>query len=125
MDMNIALWIVGGLLAAVFLFAGLAKATVAKGELAAKMPWVEDFSAAMVKLIGLLEVLGAVGLVVPAFVDGAGVLVPLAATGLAITMVLAIAVHVRRKENQVIVVNLVLLACAVLVAAGRFGPYAF
>jgi len=53
------------------------------------------------------------------------VLVAWAALGLALVMVGAAVVHARRKENQTIPVNLVLLALTALVAAGRFGPYAF
>jgi hypothetical protein len=71
----------------------------------------------------LLWVAGAVGLILPAVTKIATVLVPLAATGLAITMVLATVVHLRRGETR-IVVNLVLLALAAFVAWGRFGPYA-
>ncbi|BCB89785.1 DoxX family protein [Phytohabitans suffuscus] len=123
--MNVALWIVAGLLAAIFLLAGLVKATTPKEKLAANMGWVEDFGPGTVKLIGTLEALGAIGLILPALTDIAPVLVPVAATGLAVTMALAIAVHVRRKEPQLIVANLVLLAAAAFVAWGRFGPHAF
>jgi hypothetical protein len=64
-------------------------------------------------------------LILPAVTGIAPILVPLAATGLAITMVLAIVVHLRRGEAKVIAPNLVLLALAVFVAWGRFGDYAF
>ena len=123
--MNIALWIVAGLLAVLFLFAGLMKARTPKDQLAAKMPWVEDFSAGTIRFIGIVEALGAIGLIVPPLVGIAPILAPLAATGLAITMVLAIVVHARRKESQPIVMNLILMAAAIFVAWGRFGPYAF
>ncbi len=124
-DVNVALWIAAGLLAVLFLFAGLTKATTPKDKLVEKMPWVEDFSPAAVKLIGVLEVAGAVGLIVPALIDTIDFLVPLAAGGLAITMVLAVATHIRRKEFSVIPANLVLLALSAFVAWGRFGPYSF
>ncbi len=123
--MNVALWIVAGLLAALFLFAGLAKATHPKDELQARMPWVEDFSPGAIRLIGVLEVLGALGLIVPAFIDAIDFLVPMAATGLGITMALAIVTHIRRAELPVVPGNLVLLALCAFVAWGRFGPYAF
>lgn len=123
--MNVTLWIVAALLAALFLFAGLTKATTPKDKLAEKMPWVEDFSPGVVKLIGILEVLGAIGLIVPAFIDTIDVLVPLAATGLAVTMALAIGTHIRRKELPVIPANVVLLALSAFVAWGRFGPHGF
>lgn len=123
--MNIALWIAAGLLAALFGFSGLMKATSPREKLAANMGWVEDFSPGVVKLIGILEVLGAIGLILPALLDMATVLVPLAATGLAVTMVLAIVVHLRRNEQQIIGANVLLLAASVFVAWGRFGPHAF
>ncbi|MFL6220093.1 MAG: DoxX family protein, partial [Actinomycetes bacterium] len=78
-----------------------------------------------VKMIGALEVLGAVGLILPAALDIAPILVPLAATGLGVIMLGAIVTHARRREPQAIVINLVLLALAAFVAWGRFGPYAF
>jgi len=80
-----ALWIIAGLLAAVFLFAGSTKLFVPR-ETLAKAPgggWVLDFSAGFVKALGAVEILGAVGLVLPALLDVAPVLVPLAAVGLA------------------------------------------
>lgn len=124
--MNVALWIVAALLAAAFLFAGLMKALRPKADLAASgMAWVDDFAAPMVKFIGTVEVLAAVGLILPAIVDVAPILVPLAATGLAVLMVGAAITHLRRREPQMAVANVVLLALAVFVAWGRFGPHSF
>ena len=123
--MNIALWIIAGLLAAAFLGAGVTKLTQPKGKLVERMAWVEDFSPGTVKLIGALEALAGLGLILPAVTGIAPVLVPLAATGLAVIMALAVITHIRRHESQVIVFNLVLLALAVFVAWGRFGPYSF
>lgn len=122
--MNIALWIAAGLLAVAFLAAGLSKLVQPKEKLAERTPYVEDFSAGAVKAIGALEVAGAIGLILPAITKIAPVLVPLAATGLALMMVGAIVVHLRRGEKS-IAVNIVLLALAVFVAWGRFGAYAF
>ncbi|MER5398125.1 DoxX family protein [Streptomyces sp. NPDC002599] len=77
------------------------------------------------KTIGAAEVLGALGLVLPAAIDVAAGVVPWAAAGLAVTMLGAAAVHGRRKEYPMISVNLVLFILAALVAWGRFGPHAF
>ena len=124
--MNVVLWIVAGLLAVAFLAAGLMKLTQPKKKLAdSGMGWTEDFSDGAVKGIGALEVLGAVGLILPAALDIVPVLVPIAATGLALLMLGAAVTHARRKESTNIVVNIVLLALAAFVAWGRFGPYAF
>ncbi|MEV0688553.1 DoxX family protein [Nocardia sp. NPDC050378] len=124
--MNVVLWIIAGILAAAFLGAGLMKIAQPKQKLVESgMGWAGDFGDGAVKAIGVVEVLGALGLILPAVFDIAPVLVPLAATGLALVMAGAAVVHGRRKEPQMIVANLVLLALAVFVAWGRFGTYAF
>ena len=124
--MNVVLWIVAGVLAAAFLGAGLMKLGQPKKKLAdSGMGWTNDFSDGAVKAIGALEVLGALGLILPAVFDVATVLVPIAATGLALLMLGAAATHARRKESQMIVVNVVLFALAAFVAWGRFGDYSF
>jgi len=123
---NIALWIIAGLLAAVFLAGGVVKLIQPKEKLAASgLGFVEDVSAGAVKAIGAVEILGAVGLILPAVLDIVPVLVPLAAVGLVLLMAGAFITHVRRREAQGIVVTLILLALAVLVAWGRFGPQSF
>jgi hypothetical protein len=89
------------------------------------MAWVEDFSPGMVKVIGGLEVLAAIGLILPAALDVVPVLVPLAAVGLVALMAGAAITHARRKEFPMIAINLVLVVLAVVVVWGRFGPYSF
>lgn len=117
--MTIALWIVAGLLAAVFLMAGLAKITTPRPKLAEKgMTYVEDFTDGQIKAIGTAQVLGAIGLIAPAFVDGLTWLVPTAAAALMLVMIGAIIVHIRRKEA--FVPPLVLGLLAAFVAVGRF-----
>ncbi|NYD58617.1 putative membrane protein YphA (DoxX/SURF4 family) [Nocardioides marinisabuli] len=124
--MNIVLWIIAVALALVFLAAGAKKLAQPKDQLTTSgMEAVENLPAGAIKAIGALEVLAAVGLVVPAVLDVATVLVPLAATGLALLMVGAAITHARRKENQAVVVNGVLLVLAAVVAWGRFGPHSF
>jgi len=121
--MNIALWIVAGVLAVVFVTAGLLKLTQPKVKLSENMAWVEDFSAGQVKAIGTVEILGAVGLILPGVTGIAPVLVPIAAAGLAIVMIGAAITHLRRKEAPLALANAVLFALAVFVTWGRFGPY--
>ncbi len=125
--MNIALWIVAGLLAAAFLVAGVNKVFIPREKLA-KAPgggWALDFSAAFVKVLGVVEILGAVGLILPALLGIAPVLVPLAAVGVGLIMIGAAVVEIRRGEYKHVVVNLFYLALAVFVAVGRFGPWSF
>ncbi|MFE9201332.1 DoxX family protein [Micromonospora sp. NPDC007230] len=124
--MNTVLWIIASLLAVAFLAAGAMKLVQPKEKLAASgMGWTENVGASTIKLIGALEVLAAVGLILPAALDIAPVLVPLAALGLVLVMLGAIVVHARRKESQGIVVNVVLLVLAAVVAWSRFGPWSF
>ncbi|MBW6437539.1 DoxX family protein [Actinoplanes hulinensis] len=124
--MNIVLWIIAGLLAAVFTATAVMKLSQPKEKLAAAgQAWTEDFSPGMIKLIGALELLAAVGLILPPLVGVAPVLVPLAATGLVLTMIGAAVVHARRREYSSIGVNMVLLILAAVLAWGRFGPYPF
>ena len=123
--MNIALWVIQIALALVFGAAGVTKISQPRESLQAKLPWVEDFSDRTVKLIGTAELLGAIGLVLPAATGILPWLTPLAASGLALVMVLAAITHVRRKEPQAVVFNAVLFALAAFVASQRFGPNAF
>ena len=124
--MNITLWIIAGLLAAAFAAAGLMKLAQPKAKLAESgMAWTEEFSEGQVKGIGAVEVLGAIGLILPAALGIAEILTPLAAAGLALTMVGATVVHARRGEKSNIPVTVVLGALAAFVAVMRFGPYAF
>jgi uncharacterized membrane protein YphA (DoxX/SURF4 family) len=118
--MGVALWVAQGLLAVAFLGAGGTKLSQPKEKLAKNMAWVEDFSQGTVRLIGTLEVLGAVGLVLPALTGVLPWLTPLSALGLVLTMVGAILTHLRRSENSAITVPVVLLVLAAFVAYGRF-----
>jgi uncharacterized membrane protein YphA (DoxX/SURF4 family) len=121
--MNVAIWVLQVLLALAFLAAGLIKVSQPRQRLATTMGWVEDFSDPTVRAIGALELLGALGLLVPALTGVATVLVPLAAVGLAVLMVGAAITHRRRGELPLIGINAVLLVLAVVVAWARFGPY--
>jgi hypothetical protein len=121
--MNTALWIAQILLALAFGAAGVIKATQPHEKLVASMGWAGDYSPGFVKFVGVVEVLAALGLILPAVTGVAPILTPIAASGLAVAQAGAIAVHVRRKEPQFIIGNLVLIALAVFVAWGRFGDY--
>ena len=119
--MDAGLWVAQGLLAVMFLMVGTAKVTKSKEELAERLDWVEDFSEGAIKFIGSVEILAAVGLILPGLTGIAPILVPIAATGLVVTQIGAVIVHVRRSEPQMIIGNVVLIALALFVAWGRFG----
>jgi uncharacterized membrane protein YphA (DoxX/SURF4 family) len=122
--METAIWIVQGVLAALFAFAGFAKVAQPKDKLRASgQAWVDDFSQRQVTMIGVLELLAAVGLILPSALDIAPVLTPLAACGLVMLMLGAAATHLRRGEIRYLPVNLLLLALALFVAIERFGPH--
>ncbi len=123
--MNIALWVIQVLLALVFLAAGVTKLARPRLALAGQMAWVEDFTDAQVKGIGVLEVLAVFGLIVPPLLHIAVFLAPLAATGLVLLMIGAAATHLRRGEMPMAAGNLALLVLAAVVAFGRFGSYHF
>jgi hypothetical protein len=126
--MNIALWIVTGLLATAYFFGGGFKVITPKSRIeafGASSTWVEDFSGGAVKAIGVFEVLGAVGLILPAVLGIAPVLVPVAAMGLAVIMVGAVITRLRRREYPLMVLDLVYLVLLVFVAWGRLVPSPF
>lgn len=101
--MNVATWVAQGLLAFAFLTAGGMELVSPREKLLATgkpMAWVEDFQDPTVKVTGVLEFLGAVGVLLPGLVGIAPVLTPLAAIGLAVVMAGAVVVHIRRHEAR-------------------------
>ena len=117
--MNVVLWILQALLALVFLAAGLAKLAKPKDELLGRMSALAPYRPVTVKLIGLAEVLGAVGVVLPLATGVAPGLVPWAALGLASVVVAAAVAHTEQGDYRPLAVHAVLLAAAVVVVYGR------
>jgi hypothetical protein len=125
--MNLALWIVAGLLATVLLVS-TSKAFVPREKMASvghAAEWLLDFSPGALRAIAALELLAAAGLILPAALDIAPILVPVTATCVALLFVGAATMRLRRGEKATIVPDLVYLAMAVFVAWGRFGPASF
>ncbi len=118
--MNIVLWICAGLLAAMFLMAGVMKVAMPKEKLEPTMQWSKTWSRPQLQALGTVEVLGAIGLILPWALNIARVLTPLAAVGCAIVMIGAVATHVRMKDYKGTGMPVVLLVLAIVVAAGRF-----
>ncbi|MFD8804399.1 DoxX family protein [Streptomyces sp. NPDC059597] len=123
--MNAVLWVVAALLTAAFLFSGLFKLVLSHEKYIAAQDWAAGAPRWAPHAIGTLEVLGAIGVTLPAMADIATVLVPISATGLALVMTGAVAMHLRRREIPALAPSGALLILAVTVAWGRFGPYAF
>jgi hypothetical protein len=125
--MNLALWIITGLLAAALLVS-TSKMFVPREKIAsvgAAAEWVLDFSPGALRAIGILELLAVVGLILPAVLDIAPVMVPVTAVGVALLFTGAAIMRVRRGETATVVPDVVYLAMALFVAWGRFGPESF
>lgn len=111
--MLIAYWIVAGLLAVLYLYSGGAKIVRSKDALRPLMPWVDDMPFAAVRAIGVLELLGAIGLVVPPLTGILPGLAFAAAIGLVAVQVGATIVHRRRWDT--IWLNVALLVIGIVV----------
>ncbi len=125
--MNIALWIVAGLLATVLLISTL-KIVVPRERIAAAgaaAEWVLDFSPGALRVIGALELLAVAGLILPAVLGIAPVMVPVTAVCVALLFTGAVIMRLRRGERLTVVPDLIYLALAVFLAWGRFGPEPF
>ena len=110
--MEIAYWIVAALLAALYLFSGGKKAVQSKDQLRPMMAWVDQLPMPLTRTIGILEILGAAGLILPPLTGVAPALALAAAIGLLLIQIGAIALHLSRGEARAIGLNVVLLAAA-------------
>ncbi|MBY8861922.1 DoxX family protein [Nocardia sp. CA2R105] len=120
--MNLALWIAAGVLAVVALLGGITKTFMPREKLAAApgAGWTTHATNGFVKTLGILEILAAAGLILPAALDIAPVMVPVTAVCWVALMIGAIVAHLREGEAKVVPVNVIYLAIAVFVAVGRF-----
>lgn len=118
--MNIALWIVAGVFGFGYVAGGIVKLTMPYERYAAKLGWPQDFTPGNVRFMGVVEVLGGIGLVLPGLVDVAPVLVPVAASCMALYMAGAITERIRRGEYKELLGDLLFLAAMVFIAWGRF-----
>jgi uncharacterized membrane protein YphA (DoxX/SURF4 family) len=124
--MDITLWVLQAVLAAVFAHAGIVKLTRPIDSLSEVVGgWVYDVPAALIRTVAALEIAGAAGLVLPGALDIAPWLTWVAALGLVVTMLGAMVVHGRRGERKEVFLNLLLAALLGLVVWGRSGPYGF
>ncbi|RDW15178.1 DoxX family protein [Oceanobacillus arenosus] len=116
--MNIALWIIQGLLALMFIGTGATKLQYERAK--KSLPWASDYSKGFVAFIGIVEVLGGIGLILPLALGIAPILTPLAAIGLLLIMVFAAIFHGKRGEYKMIGSNIVVIVLALFVTIGRF-----
>lgn len=118
--LNIALWVAQVLLAAMFLMAGIMKATQPIEQLGTSLPWVNDVSSGLVRFIGISELLGGIGLLLPALLRIKPMLTPLAALGIFTIMVFAFVYHITKGEYEALGFNVILAAIAFFIAWGRY-----
>ena len=119
--MNIFLWILQALLALAFIAAGYNKAfNTEKAKLQQGMQWMNRIPKGLVTFIGISEILGGIGLILPALTGILPQLTPVAAAALALVMVLAVFVHIPHREYSNLIFNLVLFGLAAFIAFGRF-----
>jgi hypothetical protein len=125
--MDATLWIAAGLLALVALTGGLTKTLIPKDKLEHHegAAWTRGVSPAFVKTLGVLELLAAVGLILPALLDVAPVMVPVTAVCWVALMIGAMITHGRLGQFKLVTVNIVYVVLAVFIAVGRFGPESF
>ena len=117
--LHVTLWVVQLLLAAVFLLVGYTHALAPIEVAVQRAAWVASLPVPLVRFIGVVELAGALGILLPAATRIRPMLTALAAAGLATIMLLAIPFHLMRGEASAVVLNLVLASLAALVAWGR------
>jgi hypothetical protein len=110
--MTVAYWIVAALLAVLYLYSGGLKALRSPDQLRPMMGWIDALPLRLVRTIGALEVLGAIGLILPPLTGIAPALALAAAIGLVLIQIGGISLHLSRGEAKVIWLNFVLLALA-------------
>jgi hypothetical protein len=114
--MLVAYWIIAALLAAFYLYSGGVKIFRTPDQLRPMMHWIDTVPLPAVRTIGVLEVAGALGLILPPLTGVLPVLAVVAAVGLALVQIAATILHLSRGEARQIGMNIALLALAVAAA---------
>jgi hypothetical protein len=117
--LRIGLWVAQGLIFFVFASAGLVKLLTPIPQLAAMMPWAGQYSEAFVRSIGLIDLAGGIGILLPALTRILPRLTVLAALGCTVLQMFALVFHISRGEAAVTPLNFVLLALSLFVLWGR------
>lgn len=118
--MTIALWVVQILLALLFLMAGFMKASQPVAKLQERMSWTKHAAPWVVRLVAVLEILGAIGLILPKATNILPWLTPVAALGLVLTMLGAIITHFGLKEAKQASMPFILLLLSLFIVLGYF-----
>ena len=118
--LNITLWVLQVLLACFFVMVGYSHSLAPFDQIAQQATWMNEVPRWLSLFIGYAEIVGGLGLIIPAVTRMASWLTPLAALGLATIMILAIAFHVLKGEASVVWMHALIATLAVLVAWGRW-----
>lgn len=118
--MHVTLWIVQVIVSASLAYGGIMKLATPPEKLSAMWPWAGQVSRAFLMFTGIVDLAGALGLILPAMLRIRPVLTPVAATGVFLLMICASVFHISRGEAPVIGFNIFLAAAAVFIAWGRF-----
>ena len=119
--MNKLLWAGQILLAVAFLYSGICKSIYSEKQLIDMgQTGVAGFSAGVIRFIGVSEILGFAGILLPWWTRILPVLTPVTAVCFAVIMIMAAAIHYKLKEPRNVAINIMLLTVSILVAAGRW-----
>ncbi|MFI5164180.1 MAG: DoxX family protein [Bacteroidia bacterium] len=118
--LNITLWIAQSILAVLFLMTGVIKFTTSIEAQQSQMEWAKHVSGGLIYFVAIVEIFGAIGLLLPSILKIKPQLTPWAAIGLALVMVLALFLNVAIGETKAIGTLTIIIAIALFVAWGRF-----
>lgn len=123
MNLNIGLWIIQGSLLAIYGSYGIYK-TFFTSRARNRMAWAENRSENFVRFVGLAEIFGALGVVLPMLLDVFVWITPLAAIGLSLLQVFAISTeHIPKKEYKILPLNIYFMALSIAVVVGRWSLF--
>ena len=118
--MNTALWVIQGLLSAFFIMPGIGKISGSIQQHIADGHLKPGASIIPIRLLGILELLGCVGIIVPWLTGIVPILTPITATGFCLIMATGLVVHTKKKEYKMLPMLFVVLVMAAVVAYYRF-----
>ena len=121
--MKKALWILQGILALMFFMPGLMKLMTPYNELGEQMAWATRVSPELVLFIGVCEILGAIGIILPSALRIMPIVIPIAAAGLSVIMLLGVANHMMAGETMESIPPMVLATLSGVVGWGRLKVY--
>jgi uncharacterized membrane protein YphA (DoxX/SURF4 family) len=119
-NMNTTLWILQSLIAAIFLYSGVQKSIYSEQKLVTRgQTGVEGLSAGLIRFIGISEILGTIGIILPLLLHILPILTTISAICFAVIMIPAAIIHYKRHEPKNVFTNCVLFLICVFIAYGR------